>query len=139
MIYQETITITTTGRGTTDITRQLEQHLRQSGITTGICNVFIRHTSASLILCENADPAVRKDLETFLSTLVKDGNAAFQHDTEGDDDMPAHIRSILTDSSLTLPVCHGRFMLGTWQGVYLYEHRYSGFHREVFITFYGEK
>jgi len=138
MIYQETITITTTGRGTTNITRQLEQQLKLSGITTGICNVFIRHTSASLILCENADPAVRKDFETFLCTLVKDGNAAFQHDTEGDDDMPAHIRSILTECSLTLPISDGHFMLGTWQGVYLYEHRYSGFHREVFITIYGE-
>lgn len=139
MIYQETITIRTAGRGTTNITPLLEQQLKQSGITTGICNVFIRHTSASLILCENADPAVRKDLETFLGALVKDGDAAFQHDTEGKDDMPAHIRSILTDSSLTLPVSHGHFMLGAWQGVYLYEHRYPGFHREVFITIYGEQ
>lgn len=139
MIYQENITVKTTGRGTTNITPQLEQQLRQSGITDGICNVFIQHTSASLILCENADPAVRRDLETFFGTLVKDGNAAFQHATEGADDMPAHIRSILTDSSLTLPVSHGRFMLGTWQGVYLYEHRYSGHSRRVFITIYGEE
>ena len=126
MIYQETMTIITSGRGTTDISPQLERQLKQSGITTGICNIFIQHTSASLILCENADPAVHVDLETFMSSLVKDGNPAFRHDTEGTDDMPAHIRSILTESSLTIPVSHGHFMLGTWQGIYLYEHRHSG-------------
>ncbi len=138
MIYQETVTIITPGRGTTDITPLLERQLKQSGIATGICNIFIQHTSASLILCENADPAVRVDLETFMSRLVKDGDPAFQHDTEGADDMPAHIRSILTESSLTVPVSHGRFMLGTWQGIYLYEHRHSGFNRRILITIYGE-
>lgn len=138
MIYQETITIITPGRGTTDITPPLERQLKQSGITTGICNIFIQHTSASLILCENADPAVRVDLETFMSRLVKDGDPAFRHDTEGADDMSAHIRSILTDSSLTVPVSYGRFMLGTWQGIYLYEHRHSGLNRRVLITIYGE-
>ena len=138
MIYQETITIITPGRGTTDITPLLSRQLKQSGITTGICNIFIQHTSASLILCENADPAVRVDLETFMSNLVKDGDPAFRHDTEGADDMSAHIRSILTDISLTVPVSNGRFMLGTWQGIYLYEHRYSGFNRRVLITLYGE-
>ena len=138
MIYQETVSIITPGRGTTDITPLLVRQLKQSGITTGICNIFIQHTSASLILCENADPAVRVDLETFMSSLVKDGDPAFRHDTEGADDMPAHIRSILTDSSLTVPVSQGRFMLGTWQGIYLYEHRRSGFNRRVLITLYGE-
>lgn len=138
MIYQETITVITPGRGTTDITPLLLRQLKQSGITTGICNIFIQHTSASLILCENADPAVRVDLETFMSSLVKDGDPAFRHDTEGADDMSAHIRSILTDSSLTVPVSHGRFMLGSWQGIYLYEHRHSGFNRRVLITLYGE-
>ncbi|OGT73087.1 MAG: secondary thiamine-phosphate synthase [Gammaproteobacteria bacterium RIFCSPLOWO2_12_47_11] len=138
MIYQETVSIITPGRGTTDITPLLVRQLKQSGITTGICNIFIQHTSASLILCENADPAVRVDLETFMSSLVKDGDPAFRHDTEGADDMPAHIRSILTDSSLTVPVSQGRFMLGTWQGIYLYEHRHSGFNRRVLITLYGE-
>jgi len=138
MIYQETVSIITPGRGTTDITPLLVRQLKQSGITTGICNIFIQHTSASLILCENADPAVRVDLETFMSSLIKDGDPAFRHDTEGADDMPAHIRSILTDSSLTVPVSNGRFMLGTWQGIYLYEHRHSGFNRRVLITLYGE-
>jgi secondary thiamine-phosphate synthase enzyme len=138
MIYQETVSIITPGRGTTDITPLLVRQLKQSGITTGICNIFIQHTSASLILCENADPAVRVDLETFMSSLIKDGDPAFRHDTEGADDMPAHIRSILTDSSLTVPVSQGRFMLGTWQGIYLYEHRHSGFNRRVLITLYGE-
>jgi len=138
MIYQETVTINTTGRGTTDITPLLERQLKQSGIIAGICNIFIQHTSASLILCENADPAVRADLETFMSRLVKDGDPAFRHDTEGADDMPAHIRSILTESSLTVPVSQGRFMLGTWQGIYLYEHRHTGFNRRILITLYGE-
>jgi len=138
MIYQETVTINTTGRGTTDITPLLERQLKQSGISAGICNIFIQHTSASLILCENADPAVRADLETFMSRLVKDGDPAFRHDTEGADDMPAHIRSILTESSLTVPVSQGRFMLGTWQGIYLYEHRHTGFNRRILITLYGE-
>ena len=138
MIYQETVTVVTAGRGTTDITPQLDRQLKLSGITTGICNIFIQHTSASLIVCENADTAVRVDLETFMSTLVKDGDPAFRHDTEGADDMPAHIRSILTECSLTIPVSHGRFMLGTWQGIYLYEHRHSGFNRRILITVYGE-
>ena len=138
MIYQETITVATAGRGITDITALLERQLKRSGVMTGICNAFIQHTSASLILCENADPAVHVDLETFMSSLVKDGDPAFKHVTEGVDDMPAHIRSILTDSSLTVPVSHGRFMLGTWQGIYLYEHRHSGFNRQVLVTIYGE-
>ena len=138
MIYQETVTINTTGRGTTDITPLLERQLKQSGISAGICNIFIQHTSASLILCENADPAVRADLEMFMSRLVKDGDPAFRHDTEGADDMPAHIRSILTESSLTVPVSRGCLMLGTWQGIYLYEHRHSGFNRQILVTLYGE-
>ena len=138
MIYQNSFTVRTTGRGTTDITGRIEQIVRQSGIGTGLCHVFIQHTSASLVLCENADPAVRSDLETFLGRLVRDGDPVFRHDTEGRDDMPAHIRSILTDSSLNLPIGNGRLALGTWQGVYLYEHRTSSHDRHILVTVFGE-
>ena len=138
MIYQNSFTVRTTGRGTTDITGRIEQIVQQSGIGTGLCHVFIQHTSASLVLCENADPAVRSDLETFLGRLVRDGDPVFRHDTEGRDDMPAHIRSILTDSSLNLPIGNGRLALGTWQGVYLYEHRTSSHDRHILVTVFGE-
>lgn len=138
MIYQNRFTVRTSGRGTTDITGRIEQIIQQSGIATGFCHVFIQHTSASLVLCENADPAVRGDLEAFLSRLVRDGDPIFRHDTEGRDDMPAHIRSILTDSSLNLPVSNGSLALGTWQGVYLYEHRTSPHDRRLLVTVFGE-
>src|SRR5690554_4749284 len=104
MIYQDTIRIKTRGRGTVNITSRIESLIGDAGITNGVCNIFIRHTSASLVICENADPDVRDDLEKFLQKLVPDGDLAYKHDTEGPDDMPAHIRSILTESSLTLPV-----------------------------------
>ena len=138
MIYQNSFTVRMTGRGTTEITGRIEQLVRQSGLRTGMCHVFLQHTSASLVLCENADPAVRGDLETFLARLVRDGDSIFRHDTEGDDDMPAHIRSILTDSSLNLPISNGSLALGTWQGVYLYEHRTSPHERTILITVFGE-
>ena len=138
MIFQHTFQVKTQGRGTVNITPLLENLPARSGIENGICNIFIRHTSASLILCENADPDVRGDIEVFLSKLVPDGDAAYQHRTEGPDDMAAHIRSILTNSSLTLPVSKGCFVLGEWQGIYLYEHRYAPHNRSVFVTIYGE-
>jgi secondary thiamine-phosphate synthase enzyme len=138
MIFQNSLTVRTTGRETTDITARIEQIVQQSRIHTGLCHVFIQHTSASLVLCENADPAVRGDLETFLSRLVKDGDPIFRHDTEGRDDMPAHIRSILTDTSLNLPISNGNLALGTWQGVYLYEHRTSPHDRHILVTVFGE-
>ena len=138
MIYQDTLHIKTKGRGTINITSQLEAIAKRAGISSGICNIFIRHTSASLVVCENADPDVRTDLENFLNKLVPDGDTAYKHDTEGPDDMAAHIRSILTESSLTLPVSNGCFALGEWQGIYLYEHRYSPHNRSVFVTIYGE-
>jgi secondary thiamine-phosphate synthase enzyme len=139
MIFQNTFTVRTTGRGTTDITGRIEQIVRRSGIAIGLCHAFIQHTSASLVLCENADPAVRGDLETFLGRLVQDGDPIFRHDTEGRDDMPAHIRSILTDTSLNLPVSNGNLALGTWQGVYLYEHRASPHDRHILVTVFGNK
>ena len=133
MIYQNTININTEGRMTVEITAMVEQQLEQSGIRNGLCNVFIRHTSASLIICENADRAVRTDLETFFSGLVKDGDPGFIHDTEGNDDMPAHIRTILTETSLTIPVTNARLALGTWQGIYLFEHRDRPHDRKIVL------
>ncbi len=138
MVHQETINITTSGRGTIELTRDVEKIIKQSGINVGLCNIFIQHTSASLVLCENADPTVRIDMETFMSHLVPDGNSMFKHTTEGPDDMPAHMRSVLTDCSLSLPVTNGRCALGTWQGIYLWEHRTAAHQRKISVTIYGD-
>jgi len=138
MIDQTTLEFRTPGRGTTDITAEVARAVAASGIRKGLCTVFLQHTSASLILCENADPDVRRDLETLLSRLAPDADPAYVHDTEGPDDMAAHARSILTSNSLTLPVTDGRLALGTWQGLYLYEHRHAGHARSVVVTVMGE-
>jgi secondary thiamine-phosphate synthase enzyme len=138
MLAQQQLAVDTRGRGTTDLTADVQSIVRQSGVKTGICNVFIRHTSASLMICENADPAVLRDLETFMSRLVPDGDPIFTHSAEGPDDMPAHVRSVLTQSDLTIPVTAGRCALGTWQGVYLWEHRHRGHRRTVIVTVTGE-
>ena len=138
MLEHKTLAYTTRGRGTTDITADIQRAVRASGIRAGLCSVFLQHTSASLILCENADPAVRRDLETILSRLSPDGDPAYVHDTEGPDDMAAHARSMLTSNSLTIPVAEGRLLLGTWQGVYLWEHRTMGHTRQVVVTLIGE-
>ncbi len=131
---QEIISIQTQGRSTIDITHKLEQIVARSSIDVGLCNIFIQHTSASLILCENADPDVRVDLENFMQQIVKDGDSLFRHTAEGPDDMPAHIRSVLTSSSLTIPIANGKWLLGTWQGVYLWEHRLSAHVRKIIVT-----
>ena len=138
MTKQQRLTIATRGRGTYDITREVGQVVRESGLTTGLCHVFVHHTSASLILCENADPTVRRDLDAFMSRLVPDGDPLFDHTQEGSDDMPAHVRSILTNMDLTMPVTGGRCALGTWQGIYLYEHRTHAHRRQVTVTVNGE-
>ena len=138
MVAQQQLKVNTRGRGTTDLTADVQSIVRQSGVKTGICNVFIRHTSASLVICENADPAVLRDLETFMARLVTDGDPMFTHTAEGPDDMPAHVRSILTQSDLTMPVMDGRCALGTWQGIYLWEHRHRGHRRTVIVTVTGE-
>ena len=138
MLVQETIVVKTSGRATIDITAEIASLVRDSGIRIGLCNLFIRHTSASLLLCENADPDVRSDLERFMSKLVPDGDSMCEHTAEGDDDMPAHIRSILTESSLTVPLKDNRLLLGTWQGIYLWEHRYHSHSRQVTVSLYGE-
>ena len=139
MVFQKTLEYRTRGRGTTDITADVQRAVAASGIQAGLCNVFLQHTSASLILCENADPDVRRDLETLLSRVVPDGDPAYDHDTEGPDDMAAHARSILTSNSLTIPVTGGKLALGTWQGVYLYEHRHVGHTRSLVLTLVGER
>jgi secondary thiamine-phosphate synthase enzyme len=138
MIFQKQFSLQTKGRGTIDITREVDSLVRSSDISTGLCHLFIYHTSASLMLCENADPAVRSDLERFFSRLVPDGDSLFIHIDEGVDDMPAHIRSILTKMDLTMPVSNGRLDLGTWQGIYLWEHRHSGHQRKLAVTVMGE-
>ena len=135
--YQETLQFHTKGRGTSNITRDIAEIVSQSGIETGLCHVFVQHTSASVILCENADPTVRADLETFLANTVPDGSPMFRHTDEGPDDMPAHVRSILTNMDLTIPVSQGRLALGTWQGIYLWEHRTHAHHRRVIVTISG--
>lgn len=138
MIIQRQLTVSTTGRGSYEISDRVQQAVCDSGVRTGMCHVFIRHTSASLMLCENADPAVRRDLETFMARQVPDGDPMFSHTAEGPDDMPAHVRSILTQSDLNLPVADGRCALGTWQGVYVWEHRHSGHERNVILTISGD-
>ena len=138
MVIQEQLSIQTDGRSTTEITEQVNDLISNSGAKQGLCNVFIHHTSASLIICENADPSVRSDLEMFLSKTIVDNDSDYQHTTEGMDDMPAHIRTILTDCSITIPVANNRCLLGTWQGIYLYEHRYRGHNRRLTVTIYSE-
>ena len=138
MIRQSETVVRTPGRGTTDITDEIQAAVGDSGIDTGLCHVFIRHTSASLMLCENADPDVRRDLETFMQRIAPDGDPDFVHTAEGPDDMPAHVRSVLTSSELTIPVRDGRCALGTWQGIYLWEHRTAPHRRSVVVTVQGE-
>lgn len=137
MVVQQRLTVATRGRGTYDISAEVARVVREARIETGICQVFVHHTSASLILCENADPTVRRDLEAFLARLVPDGEPLFRHTDEGPDDMPAHVRAILTKMDLSLPVTSGRCALGTWQGIYLYEHRARAHRRTVTVTVLG--
>ena len=138
MFAQETISVMTQGRGSFNITDEVQQIVAASGIKRGLCHVFVTHTSASLMLCENADPTVRRDMETFMARLIPDGDSMFLHQDEGPDDMPAHVRSVLTHSDLTLPVSGGSCCLGTWQGIYLWEHRRLGHRRQIITTIHGE-
>ncbi|RMH04861.1 MAG: YjbQ family protein [Planctomycetota bacterium] len=137
MAHQESFPVETRGRGTHDLTGRVAEAVRASGVGTGLALVFVHHTSASLILCENADPQVRRDLEAWLARAAPDGDRLFRHTAEGPDDMPAHVRSILTGSSLAVPVAGGRLDLGTWQGIYLYEHRAAPHRRRVSVTVLG--
>ena len=118
MLKQQELTVETKGRGTYDLSSAVQEFVGGSGVTTGLCHLFIRHTSASLMLCENADPAVMRDLEAFMQRAVPDGDPLFTHTAEGPDDMPAHVRSVLTQSDLNLPITDGHCALGTWQGIF---------------------
>lgn len=138
MIHQQQLRFSTSGRGTYDISPQVDAVIAKSGIKTGICQVFIHHTSSSLVLCENADPTVRTDLETFMKKIVPDGDSMFRHKDEGPDDMPAHVRTVLTQSSLSIPIDGGKNTLGIWQGVFLWEHRIKPHKRKVTVTVIGE-
>ncbi|HEU4610934.1 MAG TPA: secondary thiamine-phosphate synthase enzyme YjbQ [Kofleriaceae bacterium] len=138
MIHRGELTIATKGRGTYDITREVAEIVGASYARHGLATVFIHHTSASLIICENADASVRRDLEAFAARLVPDGDRLFSHNAEGDDDMPAHIRTILTQTSIGIPITSGKLALGTWQGLYLWEHRTSPHRRQVTVTVIGE-
>jgi len=138
-VHQETIEIQTPGRSTQNVTQLVNQVVAHSCIDAGQCLVFLQHTSASLMLCENADPDVCRDLETFFKDLVPDGDPRFVHRAEGPDDMPAHIRSVLTHNSLQIPVTEGRCALGTWQGVFLWEHRARPHRRRILVTVAGHR
>jgi secondary thiamine-phosphate synthase enzyme len=138
MVFQTQLRFSTTGRGTYNISQQVNEAISKSGIKTGIAQIFLQHTSASLIMCENADPSVRTDLEAFMARLVPDGDTIFQHNDEGPDDMPAHVRTILSGNSLSIPVRKGKSDLGLWQGVFLWEHRMHPYKRMVSLTVLGE-
>ncbi len=135
--YQQLIRVTTNAKSLVRFTRQVEDVVAQSGVKTGLCTLFLRHTSASLIIQENADPDVLVDLENFLSKLVPEGNH-YIHDAEGPDDMPAHIRTVLTQTSEQIPISQGRLVLGTWQGIYVWEHRNHRHNREVMVHIAGD-
>ena len=136
--YQQALKVKTRGKDFHRITGEVEDVVSQSGIKTGLCTIFVRHTSASLIIQENADPDVLRDLSNFFSKLVPE-DFSYIHSTEGSDDMPAHIRSVLTKTSEQVPISCGRLVLGTWQGIYLWEHRQRSHQREIIIHINGEK
>ena len=134
----ETFSVRTHGKGTVEITREVAGIVSRSGITQGTVTVFVKHTSASLVIMENADPSARRDLEMFFEKLVPENTPWFSHTFEGPDDMPSHIRMALTRSSEVIPILHGRMALGTWQGVFLFEHRRAPHHREIAVSVVGE-
>jgi secondary thiamine-phosphate synthase enzyme len=133
-----TLDVVTPGRGLTEITRPVARWVAGTGIANGLLTIFIRHTSASLLIQENADPEVRRDLERFLARLVPDGDPLFEHVDEGPDDMPAHVRSALTPTQLSVPVVDGALVLGTWQGIHVCEHRRRGHARQVVLHLLGD-
>jgi secondary thiamine-phosphate synthase enzyme len=132
-----TLAVRTPGRGLIEVTREVRQWVAGTGLRDGLLTLFIRHTSASLLVQENADPEVRRDLERFFARLVPDGDPLFEHVAEGDDDMPAHVRAALTQTQLSIPLVQGALALGTWQGIYVYEHRHRGHNRELVLHLIG--
>src|SRR6476646_6796613 len=137
-VSNKSLTVTTTGKGTYEITDKIEAIVRETEIENGVVTVFTQHTSCSLIVMENADPTARRDLEEFFDRLVPENADYFEHDAEGADDMPSHIRMVLTRTSETIPVAEGRMQLGTWQGIFLFEHRRTGHRRRIAVTIMGE-
>ena len=136
-LYQKTLEINTSPKSFLDITKKVQVFVSKSGIDNGVCSLFIKHTSASLVIQENYDPSVRQDFETIFSKLVPE-DFPYIHNMEGKDDMPAHIRSALTSTSETVPVVNGKLSLGTWQGIYLWEHRDQTHNRKVVVSMVGE-
>jgi secondary thiamine-phosphate synthase enzyme len=134
---QHTLELATRGRGFTPVTPQVSRWIQEERLKDGLCTLFIQHTSASLLITENADPDVQGDLERFFARLVRDGDPLFVHDAEGPDDMPAHVRAALTQTQLSVPVRGGSLMLGTWQGLYLFEHRLSPHRRRIVLHYLG--
>lgn len=134
----ETFSVRTRGKGTIEITREVAEIVSRSGIRNGTVTVFVKHTSASLVIMENADPSARRDLEVFFEKLVPENTPWFVHTLEGPDDMPSHIRMALTRTSEVIPIMNGRMTLGTWQGVFLFEHRRAPHHREIAVSVLGE-
>ena len=137
-ICRKEILMQSSGKGTYEITREVEEGVRESGLTDGLASVFVRHTSCSLVLMENADPTARQDLERFMDDLVPDDYPHFIHTYEGPDDMPSHVKMALTRSSETIPFANGRLLLGTWQGIFLWEHRVAPHSRKITLTCVGE-
>ncbi|MFC0132660.1 secondary thiamine-phosphate synthase [Massilia eurypsychrophila] len=137
MTLQSILEFSNAGSGTRDITADVARVVAQSGVKCGLAHVFVQHTSCSLTITENADPDVRRDLDMVMGRLAPDGDPAYRHDAEGPDDMAAHVRSVLTDTALTVPVGAGRLLLGTWQGIFLWEHRTTPQRRRVVVTLLG--
>ncbi len=137
MVKTSTLTIQTEGRELRPITQHIQRLVNESDLHQGLCNVFVHHTSASLVISENADPTVCQDLQRFMARLVTDGDPDYAHRYEGPDDMSAHIRSVLTQTSISVPISGGRLALGTWQGIWLWEHRTSPHSRRITVTLIG--
>lgn len=136
--HTASFTIRTRGKGTSEITEEVARIVRESGVKTGTVTVFIRHTSASLIIYENAAPSARTDLHEFFERLVPEDSDYFIHTAEGPDDMPSHVRMVLTRTSETIPIAAGRMTLGTWQGIFIFEHRAAAHQREISVSVIGE-
>lgn len=135
-VHQEELLVSTRGRGLVDVTAQVERVVAASKIQTGLCTVFIQHTSASLVIQENADPSVRRDMGRFMDRIAPDGSG-YEHDAEGPDDMPSHLRTTLTRTSEVIPVSRGNLALGTWQGLYVWEHRHAPHERRLVVHVTG--
>lgn len=137
MLAQYKFELTTPGRGIINLTDEVAKFVEQGSVATGLCHIFLHHTSASLILCENLDPLVQRDLEAFMTRLVPDGDPLYQHTDEGPDDMPSHVRSVLTTNFLVVPISQHKLDLGRWQGIYLWEHRLRSHLRKLTVTIQG--